>query len=162
MAIETKKKLDWTDIQNIYNSLNQARTKFSMSQVTVPEKERKRPIPTDATNLEAEIVAMKTNKYLSSLNIPDVRDPQVKEKIKPDIFNQMKLNIDNILGICPHDGSYNGSGYNGSFGGGGGESFDCFPTFSSKPGCSDFTWSRAGDAFDGPEVFGGNTRCSPF
>ena len=64
MSIETKKKLDWTDIQNIYNSLNQARTKFSMSQVAVPEKEKKRPIPTDATNLEAEIVAMKTNKYL--------------------------------------------------------------------------------------------------
>jgi hypothetical protein len=31
MALETKKKLDWTDIQNIYNSLNKARTKFSMS-----------------------------------------------------------------------------------------------------------------------------------
>jgi hypothetical protein len=30
---------------------------------------------------------MKTNEYLSNLKIPDVRDPQTKERIKPDIFN---------------------------------------------------------------------------
>lgn len=144
MAIETKKKLDWTDIQNIYTSLNEARTKFFMSQVSVPEKEKKRPIPTDATNLEAEIVAMKSNKYLSDLNIPDVRDPKVKERIKPDIFNQMKININNILGVCPHDGSYNGSGYNGSFGGGG-ESFDCYPRFESAPNCPGHRWESGGD-----------------
>lgn len=158
MAIETKKKLDWTDIQNIYNSLNQARTKFSMSQVTVPEKEKKRPIPTDATNLEAEIVAMKTNKYLSNLNIPDVRDPQTKERIKPDIFNQMRANIDNILGTCPHDSSYNGSGYNGSFGGGG-EDFSCYPRFDSARCDSNFGW-RPGN----PETnFGSRwSSCRPF
>lgn len=156
MAIETKKKLDWTDIQNIYNSLNQARTKFSMSQVAVPEKEKKRPIPTDATNLEAEIVAMKTNKYLSSLNIPDVRDPQVKEKIKPDIFNQMKTNIDNILAVCPHDGTYNGSAFNSSFGGGG-ENFDCFPSFSSAVGCDGHRW-REGGTFTSERSFSSFTN----
>lgn len=159
MAIETKKKLDWTDIQNIYNSLNQARKKFSMSQVSVPDKEKKRPIPTDATNLEAEIVAMKTNKYLSNLKIPDVRDPQTKEKIKPDIFNQMRANIDNILGTCPHDSSYNGSGYNGSFGGGGGEDFSCYPRFDSARCDSNFGW-RPGN----PETnFGASwSSCRPF
>lgn len=145
MALETKKRLDWTDIQDIYTSLNAARTKFEMSLVAIPDKEKKRPIPTDATNLEAEIIAMKTNKYLSNLNIPDVRDPQTKERIKPDIFNQMKLNINNILGECPHDGSYNGSGYNGSGFGGGGESFDCYPRFESAPNCPSHRWESGGD-----------------
>ena len=143
MALETKKKLDWTDIEAIYTSLNEAREQFQMPTVSVVNQARKRTLTTDATTLEAEIVAMSENDYISKaiekneLTIPDIEDPQRKTKMYPGIFNDMKDIIADILEVCPHTERSGGGGDTCSLCHG-------VPFNSAAHGGSGFNWYSGG------------------
>lgn len=126
MALERKKRLDWSDIQSIYNSLNQARDKFSMNRVTVPEETRKKAVPSNVSDLKDEITSMVTNSYIQAAGITtnNIQVPERKTLIYPSPFVAMKNTIDQILDVCPHNGTYHASGFYSS-NGGGGEDFGC-------------------------------------
>lgn len=137
MSIESKNKLKWSDIESIYSSLNKVRKEhFKMSKITIPDREKKRSVPSDATSLEDEIIAMKDNDYITQaikdkkLKIPDISDPEFKELIYPDIFKDMKDIVDDLWDVCLFDACFT--------------PVDSFPTFSSASCPGDFTWNPSG------------------
>lgn len=140
MALQTKSKLEWADIKNIYVKLNQAKTKFSMPEVTIPEEQKKKAVPSNVSDIKDEILDMiNSNEYISDANISvsNINVPARKTRIYPTPFQGLSNTIDQILEVCPHNGNYNGAEFNGSVGGG--EDFGC-NIFHSATQCPGWVW----------------------
>ena len=109
----------WSDIQTIYNNLNTARKKFSISTVSVPNNPGTMS-PTQVTALKNAIEAMSSNKYVSSTANTGITVPAVGTLIYPDIFNSMSNTITKIQNKCIHNASFytsnHGFGSNGNHG----------------------------------------------
>ena len=95
----------WSDIQTIYNNLNTARKKFSISTVSVPDNPGTMS-PTQVTALKNAIEAMSSNKYVSTTANTGITVPAVGTLIYPDIFNSMSSTITKIQNKCIHNASF--------------------------------------------------------
>lgn len=117
MGLERKNRLNWNDIQNIYNNLNQAREKFQLTTIEVPNETKRRPIPDNVSDLKNEVDDMLSNDYISRANITtsSIIIPTTKTLIYPTPFNAISEAIDQMLNVCPHNGNYNGADFCGSF-----------------------------------------------
>ena len=118
MSIASGYKLSWADIENIYNNLNAARTKFSMTTVSVPGNPGK-IYPSQITDLSSLVDAMSANEFIGTNASTGVSNPGTGNKItvvEIDKINDVVTNIkDNI---CPHNATHNAthrSGYDGTY-----------------------------------------------
>lgn len=148
MALERKRRLDWSDIQEIYSSLNEARDKFDMTKVSIPEEKKKKAVVSNVSDLKNEITSMLTNKYIAEAEITtdDIKIPERRTLIYPSPFVMMKNTIADILDVCPHNGSYCPSECTSE---GGGESYGCNTFHSdsvntSQSWCSGFNHTGLG------------------
>ena len=107
MSIASGYKLSWADIENIYNNLNAARTKFSMTTVSVPGNPGK-IYPSQITDLSSLVDAMSANGFIGANAITGVSSPETGNKITPVEFDQINNVVTNIKdNICPHNAAHN-------------------------------------------------------
>ena len=108
MALTKGNKAQWSDIQNLYNKLNTARSKFSITQVSVPAN----PglfFGNQTTNLSSQVDAMKSNSYIGQTAVTGVTAPSKGEPISPEDFSIISSTIDKIQNTCAHDAAFNGT-----------------------------------------------------
>lgn len=108
MALTKGNKAQWSDIQNLYNKLNTARSKFSIAQVSVPAN----PglfFGNQTTNLSSQVDAMKSNSYIGQTAVTGVTAPNRGEPISPEDFSIISSTIDKIQNTCAHDAAFNSS-----------------------------------------------------
>ena len=117
MALERNYKLDWNDIALLFSALNTERQEFQYSALSYPNPNSKKRTKT-SESIEAlvdGIEEMLSNSYIqaqaSSLTVSDIIIPQPKDRMKPDIFDQINNKIGTIQGVCF---GFNGSGFNAS------------------------------------------------
>ena len=130
MALQQKKKLDWNDIASLFSSLNTERVEFEYKALSYPNPNSKKRTKT-SESVEAlvdGIEEMLSNDYVEeqapNLKVSDIDIPQTKDRMKPDVFNQIRKKIETLQTL---NFGYNGAGYDGSYNpGGGGDDDDCF------------------------------------
>ena len=118
MALERKYKLDWNDIANLFSALNTERVEFKYEALTYPNPNSKKRTKT-SESVEAlvdGIEDMLSNDYVASqasgLTVSDIVIPQPKDRMKPDVFNQIRDKIETLQNV---NFGFNGAGFNGGF-----------------------------------------------
>ena len=110
MSIASGYQLSWADIENIYNNLNAARTKFSMTTVSVPGNPGK-AYPSQITDLSSLVDAMSANGFIGTNATTGVSNPGAGNKITVVEINKINDVVTNIKdNICPHNATHR-SGY---------------------------------------------------
>lgn len=119
MGFHMIEKVSWEDIQALYTSLNEARTKFTLATVEVPENPGL-TIPANIQALNDSVNDMSSISFLTNIAVTGVVVPSTNELLKGKPFQQINGTISSILDTCPHDTSGGDSGGGGcSFSGGG-------------------------------------------
>ena len=116
MALTRGNEAQWSDIQNLYNKLNTARSKFSITQVSVPANPGLL-LGNQITNLSSQVDAMKSNSYIGQTAVTGVTAPNEGEPISPEDFLIISSTIDKIQGTCAHDAAFH-SGHRATYNGG--------------------------------------------
>lgn len=115
MGFHMIEKVSWEDIQALYTSLNEARTKFTLATVEVPENPGL-TMPTNIQALNDSVNDMSSLSFLTNIAVTGVVVPSSNELLRGKPFHQINGTIKNILNTCPHDP---GPGPGGGGGGGG-------------------------------------------
>lgn len=102
MNISQGSKLSWSDIQNIYTSLNVERERFGYSEIAIPSNPGK-ATPNEVSNLKTAIEELKNNKYVSSTANTGVTVPSSGTLIYPLPFTTMSGTVSNIANVCAFD-----------------------------------------------------------
>lgn len=102
MSISQGSKLSWSDIQNIYTSLNEERDRFGYDKVRVPSNPG-RVTPTAVSNLKTAIEELKNNKYVGNTANTKVTVPSTGTLIYPLPFTTMSNTINKIADVCAFD-----------------------------------------------------------
>lgn len=110
MALSKNDRIQWADIQNLYNKLNTARQKFTIPTIAVPDNPGK-IINTQVTDLSSQVDALSSNKYLVSIATTGVTAPSKGEVITPTDFSIISTTIDNIQNACIHDAANHTTNY---------------------------------------------------
>ena len=121
MGFQVSEKVSWEDIQALYTSLNEARTKFTLAAVEAPSN----PGLTKPDSMQAlndSVNDMASLSFLTNVAVTGVVVPASRELLRGKPFNQINGTIANILNTCPHDPDAGGGD---SGGGGGGNSGFC-------------------------------------
>ena len=106
MSIEQKCCLKWSDIEALYKSLDNLKSKFPEAKVTtIPEKEKRKTISQHIEDLNTAVEKVKENKYVGDKAETNLTFP-LKGRIKPLYLITIKGIIDNLGNICAHDSSY--------------------------------------------------------
>ena len=144
MSISRNSRINWSDINNIYTSLNQARTKWGFTTTSPSGAQNRDVYANDAIELKNKIEEMSSNAYLANVAKVDVAMPSQGEIILPYQMTSMEDTIYNVLNTCAFDAAFRSgfrSGFRGSFDGGFRGSFrgshrDGFNSFQSGHGNS--------------------------
>ena len=102
MSISKGSKLSWSDIQNIYTSLNTQRSRFGYSTVTVPSNPGK-TTTSAVSNLKVAIEELANNKYVGGTASTGITVPSAGTLIYPSPFTIMSGTVNNIAGVCAFD-----------------------------------------------------------
>lgn len=104
MALSSNDMIKWQDIKDIYNSLNTARTKFSMGTVTVPEEVGSKALPSHLITLKDLVSAMSSNGYIGdAASTSAVPVPTAGNLVEYGGFTKLDTIIEDITDICPHN-----------------------------------------------------------
>ena len=134
MATTTGNKLNWSDIQSIYTSLNNCQTKFGLSKTSIPSNPGVAK-PSVVTNLKSAIFSLQSSKYVNSSFVSSVFNlsvPTVGSLIKPAPFDTMESALSTVYGLCANNSNFGNFGDNGNFGDFGQQGYSCF----ADAGCS--------------------------
>ena len=105
MALRQRYELDWDDIAVLFSSLNAARTKFQYESISYPESNAKDKTKTTNSveklvdGIEVMLGHDNIKEQAPDLTISDITIPQPKDKMKPDVFRQIKTKIDTVQGL---------------------------------------------------------------
>lgn len=103
MSIEQKCRLKWSDIEALYESLDNLKSKFPEAKVaTIPEEEKRKTISQHIEDLNTAVEKVKANKYVGNKAETNLTFP-LKGRIKPLYLTTIRGIIDNMAGICAHD-----------------------------------------------------------
>lgn len=102
MSISKGSKLSWSDIQNIYTSLNVERERFGYSEVAIPSNPGK-ATPNEVSDLKTAIEELKNNKYVGNTANTGINIPSVGTLIYPLPFTTMSNTINKITDVCTFD-----------------------------------------------------------
>ena len=104
MSISKDYKISWSDIEDIYKYLNNVKTKFTITPLTLIPENKKTKIKTEnIEDLKNSIESLSTNAYIGSKAITNLNIPNKKTKIKPLEFSQLNNILKEINQICPEN-----------------------------------------------------------
>lgn len=102
-------KILWNELKTLYTELNEQRTKFKMSTVTVPFKENEQTKVTDISDLKDAIQAMTAHAQIGNeASTTSVIVPDQYSQMRQTPITQMRTVINRISNL-----SFNGSNFSG-------------------------------------------------
>lgn len=102
-------KILWNELKTLYTELNEQRTKFKMSTVTVPSKENEQTKVTDISDLKDAIQAMTAHAQIGNeASTTSVIVPDQYSQMRQTPITQMRTVINRISNL-----SFNGSNFSG-------------------------------------------------
>lgn len=102
-------KILWSELKTLYTELNEQRTKFKMSTVTVPSRENEQTKVTDISTLKDAIQAMTAHAQIGNeASTTSVIVPDQYSQMRQTPITQMRTVINRISNL-----SFNGSNFSG-------------------------------------------------
>ena len=102
MSLAKDQIASWADIQALYTAMNTARTKFSLSTVTVPSNPGTM-VNTSISALNDQVNAMSSHKFLTNVAVTGVTVTARGELIAVSPFTRINTTINNIQNTCAFD-----------------------------------------------------------
>ena len=97
MSLTSNNKILWADIEELYNSLNLARDKFNITQITVPDNSSSKAQISHIEDLKDGVQAMTSHPNLTTIaSTQSVQLPSIGSLLEPLPFAQLETIIDNI------------------------------------------------------------------
>ena len=140
-------KILWNELKTLYTELNEQRTKFKMSTVTVPSRENEQTKVTDISTLKDAIQAMTAHAQIGNeASTTSVIVPDQYSQMRQTPITQMRTVINRISNLSFNGSNFSGFNPNGSnFG----STFDPngFNFGGFNPDSSNFTNVRTNGSF---------------
>lgn len=150
MALTQGSTVLWSDLTNIYSSLNTARTKFGFSTASPSGGAGTPAYASQVSTLNSLVTEMKSNRFLSNLSV-GITPPAKGDLLRANFLSDLNLDITEINDVCAFDSS------NFTFSGNFGFNSSDF-SFSGNFGfhSSDFSFSANFSFHSGNFSFSGN------
>lgn len=120
----TGSRISWADVRALYDNLNTAQTRFSVSRTTAPDGVGRRAKANDINTVKNEIENLRSVSYVGTkATFDSFTAPRSTELTKYIPLSEIRGKIEEINAVCAYDGSYNGSyrasnnAYDGSYNG---------------------------------------------
>lgn len=112
MSLNKDKTAVWSDIQSLYSNLNTQLSRFSISQISVPDHKDDLSLIQDINDLKTAINKLTSNSYLSNkVSTSGVTVPVRDSVMAPLPFTQMKTIVERVAAFCNTNASQNTSSF---------------------------------------------------
>lgn len=110
--MSTGARVNWSDIETLYSNLNKVRTKYSFTELSVPNEQNILATPSTISTLKTVIEGMSANTDLGDTTNTDIITvPQQGELLDEDPLIGLAAVIDNMTNACAGNFSFNGSNF---------------------------------------------------
>ena len=99
MSLTQGSKVEWADIVNLYTTLNQARSKFGFSTVTVPSNQNTLTLASTISTLNNFVTEMKSNSHLTSITT-GTTVPSRGDLLKPAPLTTLQNQVTTAFNTC--------------------------------------------------------------
>ena len=99
MSLTQGSKVEWADIVSLYTTLNQARSKFGFSTVTVPSNQNTLTLASTISTLNNFVTEMKSNSHLTSITT-GTTVPSRGDLLKPAPLTTLQNQITTAFNTC--------------------------------------------------------------
>lgn len=99
MSLTQGSKVEWADIVNLYTTLNQARSKFGFSTVTVPSNQNTLTLASTISTLNNFVTEMKSNSHLTSITT-GTTVPSRGDLLKPAPLTTLENQVTTAFNTC--------------------------------------------------------------
>ena len=99
MSLTQGSKVEWADIVNLYTTLNQARSKFGFSTVTVPSNQNTLTLASTISTLNNFVTEMKSNSHLTS-STTGTTVPSRGDLLKPAPLTTLENQVTTAFNTC--------------------------------------------------------------
>ena len=99
MSLTQGSKVEWADIVNLYTTLNQARSKFGFSTVTVPSNQNTLTLASTISTLNNFVTEMKSNSHLTSVTT-GTTVPSRGDLLKPAPLTTLQNQVTTAFNTC--------------------------------------------------------------
>ena len=161
MSLTQGSKVEWADIVNLYTTLNQARSKFGFSTVTVPSNQNTLTLASTISTLNNFVTEMKSNSHLTSITT-GTTVPSRGDLLKPAPLTTLENQVTTAFNTCNFgnssfgNSSFSNTSFSNTSFGNTGWSFS--NTSFSNTSFGDTSWNFANGSFSNTSF--GNTSFS--
>ena len=99
MSLTQGSKVEWADIVSLYTTLNQARSKFGFSTVTVPSNQNTLTLASTISTLNNFVTEMKSNSHLTSITT-GTTVPSRGDLLKPAPLTTLQNQVTTAFNTC--------------------------------------------------------------
>ena len=99
MSLTQGSKVEWADIVSLYTTLNQARSKFGFSTVTVPINQNTLTLASTISTLNNFVTEMKSNSHLTSITT-GTTVPSRGDLLKPAPLTTLQNQVTTAFNTC--------------------------------------------------------------
>ena len=150
MSLTQGSKVEWADIVNLYTTLNQARSKFGFSTVTVPSNQNTLTLASTISTLNNFVTEMKSNSHLTSITT-GTTVPSRGDLLKPAPLTTLQNQVTTAFNTCNFgnssfgNSSFSNTSFSNTSFGNSGWSFS--NTSFSNTSFGDTSWNFANGSF---------------
>ena len=153
MSLTQGSKVEWADIVSLYTTLNQARSKFGFSTVTVPSNQNTLTLASTISTLNNFVTEMKSNSHLTSITT-GTTVPSRGDLLKPAPLTTLQNQVTTAFNTCNFgntsfgNSSFSNTSFsNTSFGNTGFGNSSFSNTSFSNTSFGDTSWNFANGSF---------------